>query len=106
MGMGCIMMKRYKECSKEYMLYLLNTNSGDGAGVYTECDSIVRIETYNYTFRVYNWGVITADRELNYKPYEPHASYKCHHTSFNTLFNAIMARVGWGRAIDLSELLK
>lgn len=99
------MTKRYKECSKDYMLHLLSENC-DGAGIYIEEDNIIRIDTYNYSFHICNWGVITADREMNYKPYEPHASYKYCHSSFNTLFNAIMAHVGYGRAIDLSALLK
>lgn len=100
------MTKHYTECSKDYMLYLLRINGNDGAGVYVECENVIRIETYKYTFHICNWGVMVADREMNYKPEEPHASYKSYHTSFNMLFNAIMARVGYGHAIDLSALLK
>lgn len=100
------MTKRYRECSKDYMLHLLSINENDGAGIYIEEDNIIRIDTHNYSFHICNWGVMTADRELNYKSEEPHASYKCCHSSFNTLFNAIMAHIGYGRAIDLSALLK
>lgn len=48
------MTKRYKECNKDYMLYLLRINGNDGAGIYIEEDNIIRIDTYNYSFHICN----------------------------------------------------
>ena len=101
---GLIMTKKFFETSKDYILYLLKTEP-DGAGLYREAENIIRIEAEYYTYHICNWGVMTAERNDGYKPYEPHKSYKCSHSAFNALYNTLDYRMNVGRAIDITELV-
>ena len=86
---------KYKECSKDYMIHLFNEEKGYNAPIDIEIekDCIAHVLTENYLFHVCNWGVMTADRIGDHKPYDPHASYKCTDHTFNMLFNAIVSKV-------------
>ena len=84
------MPKNFRSVSADYMLYLIRNNCDNG-GIFIECDSVIRMDTENYTFHFCQWGVITAE-SMEYKPEKPHTNYKTQDNRFNTLFNALIYR--------------
>ena len=92
------MNKNFRTVSKDFMIHLLKSEN-DGAGLYRENDSIIRIDTENYSFHVCNFGVMTAEKI-------DHTGYKCTAHEFSMLFDSINAQMVTGRAIDIDSMLK
>ena len=92
------MNKNFRTVSKDFMIHLLKSEN-DGAGLYRENDSIIRIDTENYSFHVCNFGVMTAEKI-------DHTGYKCTAHDFSVLFDSISAQMMPGRTIDIDSMLK
>ena len=93
------MAKRFYSCSPEYMLHLLSTET-ENAGFYKECDSIIRLESINYTYHICNCGVVTAEKTDSYKECGSRRNLKADSVAFSTMFHALMYHMNNHISVD------